>query len=90
MVANSDAVVESVMERPGLVALLKLAAPEVTRGAQLARQALRRLCEDPDVSSAESLFVMHVCVRVTIPFSLLCEAVPWASALSIGYEGTVC
>ena len=49
-VADSDAVFEAVTERTGLVALLKLAAPEVTRGAQLARQALRRLCEDPDVS----------------------------------------
>ena len=49
-VADSDAVFEAVTERAGLVALLKLAAPEVTRGAQLARQALRRLCEDPDVS----------------------------------------
>ena len=48
-VADSDAVFEAVTERPGLVALLKLAAPEVTRGAQLARQALRRLCEDPEV-----------------------------------------
>lgn len=53
-VADSDAVFEAVTERAGLVALLKLAAPEVTRGAQLARQALRRLCEDPDVSPTAS------------------------------------
>jgi len=88
VVANSDAVVESVIERPGLVALLKLAAPEVTRGAQLARQALRRLCEDPDVSSAGSLFIVHVCVQKRK--SLFGEAVPWASILRVGYEGTVC
>ena len=49
-VADSDTVFEAVTERPALVALLQLAAPEVTKGAQLARQALRRLCEDPDVS----------------------------------------
>jgi hypothetical protein len=48
-VADSDVVFEAVTERPALVTLLKLAAPEVTKGAQLARQALRRLCDDPDV-----------------------------------------
>lgn len=48
-VADSEEVFEAVMESAILAALLRLAAPEVTKGAQLARQALRRLCEDPDV-----------------------------------------
>ena len=51
-VADSDAVFDAVMESPSLAALLRLALPEVTKGAQLARQALRRLCEDPDVRHA--------------------------------------
>ena len=51
-VEDSDAVFDAVMESPSLAAMLRLAAPEVTKGAQLARQALRRLCEDPDVRSA--------------------------------------
>ena len=56
-VADSDAVFEAVTERSGLVALLKLAAPEVTRGAQLARQALRRLCEDSEVSPRPRILI---------------------------------
>ena len=51
-VEDSDAVFDAVMERPSLAAMLWLASPEVTKGAQLARQALRRLCEDPDVRPA--------------------------------------
>ena len=51
-VEDSDAVFDAVMESPSLAAMLRLASPEVTKGAQLARQALRRLCEDPDVRSA--------------------------------------
>ena len=45
---------EAAVERESLAALLRLAAPEGKQGAQMARQALRRLCEDPAVSCAHS------------------------------------
>ena len=45
---------EAAVERESLGALLRLAAPEGKQGAQMARQALRRLCEDPAVSCAHS------------------------------------
>ncbi len=35
------------MQSESLGALLRLAAPEGKQGAHMARQALRRLCEDP-------------------------------------------
>ena len=40
---------EAAVSGESLGALLQLAAPEGKQGAQMARQALRRLCEDPSV-----------------------------------------
>ncbi|BDA48009.1 probable protein FAN at N-terminal half [Coccomyxa sp. Obi] len=43
---------EAAVQSESLGALLRLAAPEGKQGAQMARQALRRLCEDPSVGEA--------------------------------------